>query len=102
MRKAIYILIFMLGIAACSSSDDLKKNEYEFINEYSAIVTVGGIIGVIERKFEIGEVYTGTDKGSGLIKIRIAEPSERNNDCPNSWCYQEFLEVPKEYLNIVE
>ena len=87
---------------SCSSDDEIENNEYEFITEYSTTVTVGGVVGISERTFEIGEVYTGTDEGNGLITIRIAEHSELNDDCPNSWCYQEFLDVPSEFLKLVE
>ena len=65
-------------------------------------MTVGGVIGISERTFKIGEVYTGTEKSGDLITIRIAENSELNNDCPNSWCYQELLDVPSEYLKMAE
>lgn len=61
----------------------------------------GGSVGFIERTFEIGEIYEGTDNGGATITIRIAEHTELNEDCPNSWCYQEFLEVPREYLRFV-
>lgn len=102
MKKLIYLLILTLGTISCSSDDENKNNEYEFIAEYSTIVTVGGFVGIIERTFEIGEIYSGTDQSNGLITIRIAEHSELNDDCPNSWCYQELLDVPREFLILVD
>lgn len=102
MKKLIYLLSFTLGMISCSSDDEIKNNEYEFINEYSTTVTVGGVVGVSERNFEIGEVYPGTDQGRDTITIRIAEHSELNDDCPNSWCYQELLDVPREFLKLVD
>ncbi|WP_456378201.1 hypothetical protein [Lutibacter sp.] len=102
MKKLIYIFILILGIISCSSDDDNLQEEFEFITEYSATVTVGGVVGITERNFEIGEVYKGTDEGGETIKIRIAEHSELNEDCPNSWCYQEFLDVPQEFLKLVD
>ena len=71
-----------------------------FIKEYDITVTVGGVVGIAERKFEIGEIYTGTDKGNEVITIRIAEHSELNDDCPNSWCYQELLDVPRDFVKL--
>ncbi len=71
-----------------------------FIKEYDITVTVGGVVGIAERKFEIGEIYTGTDKGNKVITIRIAEHSELNDDCPNSWCYQELLDVPRDFVKL--
>ncbi|WP_047545788.1 hypothetical protein [Psychroserpens sp. Hel_I_66] len=102
MKKPIYLFALIFGLFSCSSDDETQNNGYEFITEYSTTVTVGGVVGVSERTFEIGEVYTGIDQGNGIIIIRIAEHSELNDDCPNSWCYQELLEVPTEFLQLVE
>ncbi|MEP1490419.1 MAG: hypothetical protein ABJK28_18510 [Algibacter sp.] len=102
MNKLICFFILIFGIISCSSDDEIPQREFEFITEYSTVVTVGGIIGVTERVFEIGEIYKGTDEGKETITIRIAEHSELNDDCPNSWCYQEFLEVPREFFKFIE
>lgn len=102
MKKVIYLLILTFGIISCSSDDNDIKGDFEFVAQYSATVTVGGFVGSYVRVFEPGETYKGIDKGKETIKIRIAEHSELNNDCPNSWCYQEFLEVPRSYLKLVE
>lgn len=102
MKKLIYLFVFMFGIISCSSDNETKNNEYQFIMEYSTTVTVGGVVGISERTFEIGEVYSGTAQGIDVIIIRIAEHSELNDDCPNSWCYQELLDVPSEFLELVE
>ena len=102
MNKLIYLLILTLGIFSCSSNDENKSDEYEFIAEYSTTVTVGGVVGISERTFEIGERYTGIDQGNNLITIRIAEHSELNDDCPNPQCYQELLDVSREFLRLLE
>ncbi|WP_010664336.1 hypothetical protein [Marinilabilia salmonicolor] len=94
--------LLIICFASCNTDDEIIHGEVEFIAEYSATVTVGGIIGIIERTFEIGEVYKATDDGGKTITIRIAEHSDLNEDCPNSWCYQEFLDVPREYLRFVK
>lgn len=102
MKKLIYLIILTFGMISCSSDDENRNDEYEFVAEYSTDVTVGGVVGITERTFEIGEIYRGTDNGGNIITIRIAEHSELNNDCPNSWCYQELLNVPREFLRLVE
>ena len=102
MKRFIFLVIISLVFNSCSSDSETSKERFEFIVEYSAQVTVGGVIGITERTFAIGEVYTGTDNGDGTVTIRIAEHSELNNDCPNSWCYQELLEVPVEYLKLID
>lgn len=94
--------LLMVIITSCTKEDNILKGKFEFKAEYSATVTVGGFVGITERTFKIGEIYNGTDKGDGTITIRIAEHSDLNDDCPNSWCYQEFLDVPREYLKFVK
>lgn len=101
MKKSIYFFVFILGFMSCSSDDEIQNNEYEFITEYSTTVTVGGVVGVIERTFEVGEIYTGTEKSDSTVTIRIAEHTALNDNCPNSWCYQEMLDVPDKYLKLV-
>ena len=102
MKKLIYLFILIMGTISCTSNDETENIGYEFIKEYSTNVAVGGVVGISERTFKIGEFYTGIAKGSEMITIRIAERSELNDDCPNSWCYQELLNVPSEYLKMVK
>lgn len=102
MKKLICIFIIISGIISCSSDDENKSDKYEFIKAYSTTVTVGGVVGITQRMFEVGEVYEGTHNDSDSVSIRIAEHSELNDDCPNSWCYQELLDVPIEFLKLVE
>ncbi len=101
MKRLIYFALLILGTLSCSSKDENITMEYEFIHEYKTTVTVGGILGTTERVFKVGEIYTGTNQGNEMIRIRIAEHSKLNDDCPNSWCYQEFLEVPRLFLKRV-
>jgi ATP/ADP translocase len=101
MKKIIYSLILTIGIISCSTSNINKTNEYEFVVEYTTTVTVGGFIGVYKRTFKVGEKYSATKESKDVITLRIAEHSELNDDCPNSWCYQELLDVPRKFLKLV-
>jgi len=94
-------LLLVLIVASCDNDKEIIQGEFEFITEYSATLTVGGVIGITERTFNIGEVYKGIDNGGETITIRIAEHTELNEDCPDSSCYQESLEVPREFLKFV-
>ncbi len=100
--KFIGFSLLIVFITSCNKDEETLQGEFEFITEYSATITVGGVVGIIERTFEIGEIYNGTDDGGVAITIRIAEHTELNEDCPNSWCYQEFLDVPREFLKLVQ
>jgi hypothetical protein len=102
MKKLICILILILGITSCNSNDENRTNKYVFTKEYSTRVIVGGVIGIIERTFKIGEIYNGTDNNNQFITIRIAEHSELNNNCPSNTCYQELLNVPHKFLELAE
>jgi hypothetical protein len=102
MKKIFCYFILALVMISCSSDDKTAQGEFEFINDYTTTITVGGVVGISKVTFKKGESYKGTDDGKETITIRIAEHSELNNNCPNSWCYQEFLEVPREFLKIVK
>ena len=65
-----------MAIVSCSFDDE--NNEFMFINEYETTVTVGGVVGIAERKFENEKIYSGTGKGDDVITFRIAEHSELN------------------------
>ncbi|MDO6738882.1 hypothetical protein [Wenyingzhuangia sp. 2_MG-2023] len=99
MKKVFHIFICIITIGCSKES---FQEEYQFIKEYSGTVTVGGFVGLTERYFKIGETYEGTNLEEGMVTIRIAEHSKLNEDCPNSWCYQEFLNVPIEFLKLVD
>jgi hypothetical protein len=71
-------------------------------NRFSAFQRKESVVGLTERTFEIGEKYNGTDEREDAITLRIASHSDLNEDCPNSWCYQEFLVVPKRFLRLVK
>lgn len=103
MKKFICFFILALGIVSCSS-DEAKNVEgkFEFTTEYSTTITVGGIVGTTKKTFKVGETYKGVDKGKETIRIRIAEHSKLNDNCPDSHCYQELLDVPREYLKVVK
>ncbi|WP_028374969.1 hypothetical protein [Leeuwenhoekiella sp. MAR_2009_132] len=103
MKQLIYTLVLGIVLISCSALED--KNEqlnYAFITSYSDTVTVGGVVGTTEKTFEKGAVFSGIDDGGPTIRIRIAEHTKRNEDCPNSWCYQEFLDVPRELIKRID
>ncbi|MCP2026740.1 hypothetical protein L1276_001884 [Flavobacterium sp. HSC-32F16] len=103
MKNYISFFILILGIISCNSDEDKSlEGNFEFTSKYSATVTVGGVVGIKERFFETGEVYKGSDRGKETIRIRIAEHSQLNDNCPNSMCYQEFLDVPRVNLKFVK
>ena len=101
--KYSLLLILPIFLFNCSQDEPHGINgDFEFTSEYSTNITVGGVVGIIERTFEIGEIYEGIDEGGDTVSIRIAEHTKLNEDCPNSWFYQEFLEVPRDFLKLVK
>lgn len=100
--KIIGYSLLILILTSCNNDEENIQGEFKFIAEYSATITVGGAVGITERTFEIGEVYEGIDYGGKTITIRIVEHTELNEDCPNSWCYQEFLEVLRQFLKLIQ
>lgn len=78
MTKILLFFILTLGIISCNSDESTpNSNEnFKFTSEYSATVTVGGVVGITKRTFKVGEAYKGTDEGKETIIIRIAEHSK--------------------------
>lgn len=94
--------LLMAIFTTCMKDEGIIRGEFEFTADYKTSVVVGGFVGITERTFKKGEIYKGVDDGGKIITIRIAEHSDLNDDCPNSWCYQELLEVPREFLKFRE
>jgi hypothetical protein len=96
------VAITALLFVTWGCKDDAKeKQDYTFVKEYCAQVTVGGVVGVAEKCFKIGDVVVGS-KNKGAITIRIAEHSPINEGPANSASYQEFLDVPVDHLILKE
>lgn len=94
-------MILTLGFLACSSEENSPaKGNFEFTTSYTTRITVGGVVGILDRTFKVGETFSGVDEGNGDITIRIAEHSALNDNCPSNTCYQEFLSVPSKYLRL--
>lgn len=99
----IFVLhLLVLFVISCNKEDTPQHYEFKFIEEYCDVVTVGGVVGIADKCFEVGEIVSGTDYGGKTITIRIAEHSNLNEGPPSSASYQEFLEVPRDYLKIAE
>ena len=83
---------------------DKSFNNYKFVKPYSATITVGGIVGITNKSFKVGDVFEGFQQPNKNISIRIA-PAPTGflkdvNKIHNSASYQEFLEVPFDYLAV--
>jgi hypothetical protein len=97
----IFIMIMITVLGSCDEEQVRNEQNYVFLKEYCATVTVGGILGIAERCFEIGDVMTGYQKSEGIITIRIAKHSYLNDGPPSSASYQEYLDVPSDYLKLL-
>ena len=100
MKHLAVLLSVFIVFVSCSKEPTavLSAANYEFITEYTTNITVGGIVGVAQRTFNVGEVYSGSDEVNANITLRITAHTKNNENCPNPWCYQEFLEVPRIFL----
>jgi len=94
-----YLLVLFLG--SCKKEEIKLQQDYIFVKPLCEMVTVGGFVGIAEKCFKIGDIVTGEKTSEGTIIIRIAEHSYLNDGKPNSYSYQEFLEVSSEYLELV-
>ncbi|MNF76848.1 hypothetical protein D3C87_1488080 [compost metagenome] len=105
MKKILFFFILTLGIISCNSDESTPtpaSGDFQFTTEYSATIAVGGFVGIVRTTYKVGEVYKGTDEGKETIRIRIAEHTTLNDNCPSNTCYQEFLDVPRTFLKFVK
>ena len=92
------IPLFLLFLGSCSSDRVITDKSYVFTKPYCAAVTVGGVVGLAEKCYKIGDIVSGKENTSGKLTIRIAEHSTLNDGPPSSASYQEFLDVPINYF----
>lgn len=95
-------LSFLLTLGSCTNDKVTTDSSYVFTKPYCATVTVGGVVGLAEKCYKIGDIVSGKENTSGKLTIRIAEHSYLNDGSPSNASYQEFLDVPVNYLEIVK
>jgi len=103
--KIIRILILALLVpilGSCEKGDIKKEQGYVFLKPYCETVTVGGFVGLAEKCFKIGDIVVGEERIEGKVTIRIAEHSHLNDGPPSNMSYQEFLDVPSNYLEVLK
>jgi hypothetical protein len=95
-------LLILIIIASCTNDQTITDQTYVFTKPYCETVTVGGVVGLAEKCYKIGDIVSGKENTSGKLTIRIAEHSSLNDGPPTSASYQEFLDVPLNYLEIIK
>jgi hypothetical protein len=94
------VILFLLIIGSCTNDQVATEKTYVFKKPYCATVTVGGVVGLADKCYKIGDSVSGKENTSGKLTIRIAEHSYLNDGPPSSASYQEFLDVPINYLEL--
>lgn len=104
--KKIFLLLSLIAsiyaIESCTKESNATTQNYVFTKPYCTTVTVGGVVGLSEKCYKIGDIVTGQENTSGKITVRIAEHSALNDGPATSASYQEFLDVPLDYLAITK
>ena len=95
----LLVLLFSLSVLF-SCEKDIDDQNYVFTSPYCANVTVGGVVGIAEKCFKVGDYVMGKPVEDGTILVRIAAHSSRNDGPPSSSSYQEFLNVPAVHLKL--
>ena len=105
MKKIFLILsiiAFIFTFESCTKDSNSTTQNYAFTKPYCTMVTVGGVVGVSEKCYKIGDIVTGQENTSGKLTVRIAEHSALNDGPATSASYQEFLDIPIDYLVITK
>ena len=98
----IFMLFNLLVLVSCTKDPVMPNEAYVFTKPYCATITVGGVVGLAEKCYEIGDIVTGKENTIGKLTIRIAKHSKLNEGPATSASYQEFLDVPLNYLEIIK
>lgn len=99
--KVLGLLLIISVLNSCEKKTDDKESSYVFIKSYCANVTVGGVVGIMEKCFNPGDTVSGKDEMDGTILIRIAPHSDLNDGPAGPNSFQEHLNVPSENLRII-
>jgi len=100
---AILCLTLLIGcIISCERKTTLQEDTYVFVKSYCARVTVGGAAGIAEKCFNVGDTVVGKVVIEGQVNIRIAGHSILNEGPPSPNNYQEYLNVPSDYLKLIK
>lgn len=97
--KIFMTLVMVTVLFACKKKSGTDLN-YVFVKPYCAKITVGGVIGVKQKCFKIGDIVTGKQADNSFITIRIAEHTTSNDGPPSPNSYLEFLNVPIDNLKL--
>ena len=104
MRNILIPLVIIACLIAGVYMLRFKKENYahyEFVKEYQTRVVVGGVVGLADKIYAVGDVIEGQQTADG-IKVRIAKSSAINRGKPSSNSYQEFITIPTEYLKATD
>ena len=100
--KILCLALIVCILGSCKKNETIKEQSYIFVKPYSAIVTVGGVVGIAERVFNVGDTVLGKERNEGKVTIQIAKHSKFNEGPPSNMSYQEYLDVPSEYLELLK
>lgn len=98
IHKLFFLLLSVILISACEKKDTPDGYDYVFVESYCSMVTVGGVVGIREKCYEVGDTVTGKELTEGQITIRIALRSDLNEGNDSDFGHQEFLRVPLDKL----
>jgi hypothetical protein len=99
----VLCLTLLFGcLVSCERKVSPQEDRFVFVKSYCARVTVGGYVGITEKCFNIGDTVVGKVVTQGQVNIRIAGHSILNEGPPSPNNYQEYLNVPSDYLILIK
>lgn len=98
IHKLFFLLLSVILIFACEKKDTPDGYDYVFVESYCTMITVGGVVGIREKCYEVGDTVTGKELTEGQITIRIALHSDLNEGNDYNVQFQEFLRIPLDKL----
>ena len=99
----VLCLTLLFGcLVSCERKVSPQEDRFVFVKSYCARVTVCGYVGITEKCFNIGDTVVGKVVTQGQVNIRIAGHSILNEGPPSPNNYQEYLNVPSDYLILIK
>ena len=97
-NKFLITLFSIIFFLSCSKTETENRN-FVFVKKYCTTITVGGIIGIKEQCYEVGDEVIAELTSNNSITIRIANgPQIKDESGP--WSFQELLEIPLEFVKL--
>jgi hypothetical protein len=92
-NNSLFILLILFAFA-CTNEPQM----YIFREKYCTEIVVGGVVGIENKCYVIGDTIYGKKTITGKIKSRLRPHFTIDDELPSNISSQEFIEIPIKYF----